>query len=104
MNNRSIASSASTAFATEWALEQTAGTARSSPSAPVFVIVGFDGSEPARRALDAAAGLLRDRGGQLEVVYVAPAPGTVKTAADAVVEGSHRVDGPERPLAGEIPV
>jgi nucleotide-binding universal stress UspA family protein len=102
MNNRSIASPASTAFATEWALEQTAGTARSSSSAPVFVIVGFDGSEPARRALDAAAGLLRDRGGQLEVVYVAPAPGTVKPSADAVVEASNRFDGLERQLADEV--
>ena len=65
---------ASTAFATEWTMEQTAGTARSSPGAPVVVVVGFDGSEPAQRALDAAAGLLRGREGQLEVVYVAHVP------------------------------
>ena len=47
---------ASTAFATEWTMEQTAGTASSSAGAPVVVVVGFDGSEPAQRALDAAAG------------------------------------------------
>jgi nucleotide-binding universal stress UspA family protein len=63
-----------TAFVTEWALEQTAGTAGSSPDAPVVLVVGFDGSEPAQRALDAAAQLLRDREGMLEVVYVAQDP------------------------------
>src|SRR3989442_1491709 len=47
---RGNGSLASTAFATEWAMEQTAGTARSSPGAPVVVVVGFDGSEPAQRA------------------------------------------------------
>src|ERR1700716_3619640 len=67
---------AGTAFVTEWALEQTAGTAGRSPDAPVVLVVGFDGSEPARRALDAAAGLLRDREGMLEVVYVAPSSPT----------------------------
>ena len=55
-------------------MEQTAGTAGSSPADPVVVVVGFDGSEPAQRALDAAAGLLRGREGQLEVVYVAHVP------------------------------
>jgi len=40
---------AGTRFATEWALERTAGTAGSSPDASVFVVVGFDGSEPAQR-------------------------------------------------------
>src|SRR6266480_998487 len=72
---------ASTAFATEWTMEQTAGTARSSPGAPVVVVVGFDGSEPAQRALDAAARLLRGRDGQLEVVHVAPVPGWTTTSA-----------------------
>lgn len=65
---------ASTAFATEWTMEQTAGTGRSSPGAPVMVVVGFNGSDPARRALDAAARLLRGRDGQLEVVQVADDP------------------------------
>jgi hypothetical protein len=42
-----------TAFATEWTLEQAAGTVGSSPDAPAVVVVGFDGSEPAQRALNA---------------------------------------------------
>jgi nucleotide-binding universal stress UspA family protein len=63
-----------TAFVTEWTLEQTAGTAGTSPVAPVVLVVGFDGSEPAKRALDAAVELLRGREGRLEVVYVAQDP------------------------------
>src|SRR5260370_30453362 len=47
-----------TAFATEWTLEQAAGTAGSSPDAPAVVVVGFDGSEPAQPALNAATELL----------------------------------------------
>jgi len=81
---------ASTAFATEWTMEQTAGTARSSPGAPVVVVVGFDGSEPARRALDAAARLLRGRDGQLEVVQVAPVPASPTTAPEGDLD--HRLD------------
>src|SRR5712671_2384309 len=61
---------AGTAFATEWTLEQTAGTAGSSPDAPVLLVVGFDGSEPAQRALDAAAELLRQHGPDATVVLV----------------------------------
>jgi nucleotide-binding universal stress UspA family protein len=63
-----------TAFVTEWALEQTSGTMSAAPDAPVVVVVGFDGSEPAERALDAAADLLRGREGQLEVIYVSQDP------------------------------
>lgn len=47
-----------TAFATEWTLAQAAGTSGSSPDAPAVAVVGFDGSEPAQRALDAATELL----------------------------------------------
>jgi nucleotide-binding universal stress UspA family protein len=99
---RQTGPSAGTAFATEWALERTAGTAGSSPDAPVFVVVGFDGSVPAQRALDAAAGLLRGREGRLEVVYVAHAPATARLSADAAVEVSNRFDDMERRLAHEV--
>jgi nucleotide-binding universal stress UspA family protein len=79
-----------TDFVTEWTLEQTAGTAGTSPAAPVVLVVGFDGSEPAKRALDAAAELLRGREGRLEVVYVAQDP--------AASTSSERVD-PSAPAA-----
>jgi nucleotide-binding universal stress UspA family protein len=37
----------------------------------VHLVVGFDGSPPASRALDAAVRLLQGRTGRIEVVYVA---------------------------------
>jgi nucleotide-binding universal stress UspA family protein len=37
----------------------------------LYLVVGFDGSPPATRALDAAVGLLRDRTGDIDVVYIA---------------------------------
>jgi nucleotide-binding universal stress UspA family protein len=37
----------------------------------LYLVVGFDGSPPAIRALDAAVGLLRGRTGDIDVVYVA---------------------------------
>ena len=51
--------------------EQTAGTLTGSPDTQVYAVVGFDGSAPALRALDAAARLLNDRPGGMEIVYVA---------------------------------
>jgi nucleotide-binding universal stress UspA family protein len=43
----------------------------------VVLVVGYDGTEPAQRALDGAADLLRDRPGRIEVVYVAHIPSAV---------------------------
>jgi len=40
-------------------------------SGDLYLVVGYDGSPPAGRALDAAASLLRGRTGRIEVVYVA---------------------------------
>src|SRR5438552_2658767 len=93
---------ASTAFATEWAMEQTAGTAGSPPGAPVVVVVGFDGSERAQRALDAAARLLRGRHGQLEVVSVAPAPASSMLSEGFETSTTAPADHLERRLADEV--
>jgi len=60
-----------TTLTTYPALEQTAGTIGESPAAPVYAVVGFDGSAPSIRALDGAVRLLHGRAGGLEVVYVA---------------------------------
>jgi nucleotide-binding universal stress UspA family protein len=92
----------STAFATEWAMEQTAGTAGRSPADPVVVVVGFDGSEPAQRALDAAAGLLHDREGQLEVVYVAHVPASAALSKRSETSALASADSVERRLADEV--
>ncbi|HEX7268371.1 MAG TPA: universal stress protein [Streptosporangiaceae bacterium] len=40
------------------------------PATDLRLVVGYDGSPPASRALDAAASLLRGRTGRIEVVYV----------------------------------
>ena len=41
----------------------------------LVLVVGYEGSDPARRALAAAGRILRDREGWIEVVYVAPTEG-----------------------------
>lgn len=87
-NDLRTRSVASTAFATEWAMEQTAGTAGEAAPLPVSVVVGFDGSEAGERALDAAVSLLLDREGALEVVYVA--------------DDADRVGHPEQRLAPQV--
>ena len=51
--------------------EQTAGTPTGPPDTQVYAVVGFDGSASALRALDAAARLLNDRPGGMQIVYVA---------------------------------
>jgi nucleotide-binding universal stress UspA family protein len=57
------------------------------PSAgKLYLVVGYDGSAPAVRALDAAVNLLRDRDGSIEVVYVAHLTATEMMSADAIAE------------------
>jgi nucleotide-binding universal stress UspA family protein len=85
--------------------ELTAGTLTGSPDSRVYAVVGFDGSAPALRALDAAARLLNDRPGGMEIVYVAHlsallAGGDVGGRASAeVLQG---FDDATRELADEI--
>ena len=50
------------------------------------LIVGYDGSAPAVRALDAAVGLLRGRDGSIDVVYVAHLTSLEMMSADATAE------------------
>jgi nucleotide-binding universal stress UspA family protein len=95
----------STAFATEWAMkamERTAGTAGRSPDDPVIIVVGFDGSEPAQHALDAAAGLLHGREGQLEVVYVGHVPATAALSRRTETSALASADNVEHRLAEEV--
>ena len=54
------------------------------PAVPeAHLVVGFDGSPAATRALDAAARLLTFRPGRVTVVWVAHLSGTVELSADA---------------------
>ena len=52
----------------------------------VYLVVGYDGSAPAIRALDAAAALLRGRTGSINVVYVAHLSTAEMMSADAIAE------------------
>jgi nucleotide-binding universal stress UspA family protein len=50
----------------------------------LYLIVGYDGSAPAARALDAAAALLRGREGGIDIVYVPHLPAMDMMSPDAV--------------------
>ena len=54
------------------------------PAGDLYLVVGYDGSPPASRALDAAVNLLHGRTGRIEVVYIAHLPGIDMLSADAV--------------------
>src|SRR5215469_4233 len=56
------------------------------PTADVYLVVGYDGSPPATRALDAAVRLLRGRSGRIDVMYVAHVPSIDMMSADALAE------------------
>src|SRR5258708_3122600 len=65
------------------------------------LVVGYDGSAPAVRALDAAVSLLRDRDGGIEVVYVAHLTATEMMSADAVAEMKNIFDDLARELRAQ---
>jgi nucleotide-binding universal stress UspA family protein len=55
-------------------------------AADLRLVVGYHGSPPASRALDAAVRLLQGRTGRIEVVYVAHLPSMAALSAGAVAE------------------
>jgi nucleotide-binding universal stress UspA family protein len=66
------------------------------------LVVGFDGSPPATRALDGAVNLLRGRTGSIEVVYVAHLPSMAALSAGAVAELETGFDDVEQELRAMI--
>ncbi|MGH3255683.1 MAG: universal stress protein [Streptosporangiaceae bacterium] len=57
------------------------------PATPfLHFVVGYDGSPPASRALDAAVRLLQGRTGSIEVVYIAHLSSLIMLSADAIAE------------------
>jgi nucleotide-binding universal stress UspA family protein len=56
------------------------------PAGNLYLVVGYDGSPPATRALDAAVRLLSGRSGTIEVVYVAHLPSIDAMSPGAVAE------------------
>jgi nucleotide-binding universal stress UspA family protein len=68
------------------------------PATDLRLIVGYDGSPPASRALDAAVNLLQGRTGRLHVVYVAHLPSMAALSPGAVSELETDFDDVEREL------
>ena len=82
----------------------TAGTFAAPPDAPVYAVVGFDGSHSSLRAVDAATRLLRDRPGGLEIVYVARLPviAGMDLNGQAVAEMRQNLDDAARDLSLQV--
>lgn len=70
-------------------------------SAFVHVVVGYDGSPPASRALDTAVRLLRGRMGVIVVVYVAHLSSLTMLSPDAVGEMEKDFDEIEQDLRAQ---
>jgi nucleotide-binding universal stress UspA family protein len=68
------------------------------PATDLRLVVGYDGSPPASRALDAAVSLLRGRTGRIEVVYVAHMPSMAALSPGAVTELETDFDDVEHEL------
>jgi nucleotide-binding universal stress UspA family protein len=74
------------------------------PAPDLRLVVGYDGSPPATRALDAAVRLLQGRTGRIEVVYVAHVPSMAALSPGAIGELETSFDDVEqelRVMAGE---
>jgi nucleotide-binding universal stress UspA family protein len=67
-------------------------------AADLCLVVGYDGSPPANRALDAAVRLLQGRTGRIEVVYVAHMPSMAALSPGAVAELETDFDDVEQEL------
>jgi nucleotide-binding universal stress UspA family protein len=82
----------------------TAGTFAAPPDAPVYAVVGFDGSHSSLRAVDAAARLLRNRPGGMEIVYVARLPviAGMDLNGQAVAEMRLNLDDAARDLSLQV--
>jgi nucleotide-binding universal stress UspA family protein len=68
------------------------------PTGFLHLVVGYDGSPPASRALDGATRLLQGRTGRIDVVYVAHLSSTVMLSAGAIAEMEKDFDEIEQEL------
>jgi nucleotide-binding universal stress UspA family protein len=74
------------------------------PTTDLRLVVGYDGSPPASRALDAAVRLLQGRTGRIEVVYVAHMSSMAALSPGAVAEmqsGFEEIEQELRTMADE---
>jgi nucleotide-binding universal stress UspA family protein len=72
-----------------------------SPAGKIYLVVGYDGSPPAVRALDAAVRLLNGRDGRIDLVYVAHMTAAEMMSADAIVEMRETFDEIARDLQAQ---
>lgn len=68
----------------------------------LHMVVGYDGSDPANRALDAAVRLLHGRHGGIDVIYVANLPGLDALSFGAVAEMELDFDEVEKDLRASV--
>jgi len=73
-------------------------TTATPPTAFVHLVVGYDGSPPATRALDSAVRLLQGRTGRIDVVYVAHLSSLAMLSPGAIVEVEEDFDEIDRQL------
>jgi nucleotide-binding universal stress UspA family protein len=73
-------------------------TTAPSPTEFVHLVVGYDGSPPTNRALDAAVRLLQGRTGRIEVVYVAHLSSLAALSPGAIAEMEQDFDEVEQDL------
>jgi nucleotide-binding universal stress UspA family protein len=76
-------------------------TTAAPPSSFLHLVVGYDGSPPASRALDAAVRLLQGRTGRIEVVYVAHLSSVIMLSPDAIAEMESDFDDIEQELRAQ---
>jgi nucleotide-binding universal stress UspA family protein len=76
----------------------TAMTTDTPPAGFIRLVVGYDGTPPATRALDAAVRLLQGRTGRIDVVYVAHLTTLEMMSAGAIAEMEKDFDEVERDL------
>jgi nucleotide-binding universal stress UspA family protein len=77
---------------------QRQGPTDPAPAANLQLVVGYDGSPPAGRALDAAVRLLQGRQGSIDVLYVAHLAAIDMLSADAIVQVEADFDDIEKEL------
>ena len=68
----------------------------------LFVVVGFDGSQSAYRAVDAATQLISGRPGSIVVVYVAHLSSAAELSPEAIVESRKGFDAVQQQFADAI--
>jgi nucleotide-binding universal stress UspA family protein len=73
-------------------------TTATPPTGPLHLVVGYDGSPPASRALDAAVRLLQGRAGRIDVVYVAHLSSFAMLSPGAIAEMESDFDEIEQQL------